>query len=449
MSWPSRKTSRGRLLCASPFRFVMVVGLWFEVFHLPARLCGGPHLCPMRSIEVDAFVSFTLAILLLFVGKGLAARIAWLRRYGIPEAVVGGVCCAALVCLLYYGFAVQVSFTLGARDMLLLYFFAAIGLNSSLTMLGRGGRALLVLLALASGFMLLQNLLGMAVAGLFGLDPRAGLMAGSISLTGGVGTTMAWVPHFTETLGIAAASEIGLAANMVGMIAACVIGGPIASHLMRRHQVQPSHDAGLEIGTLHGDEVGKRIDYTGVLMAMLWLNITLMLGQGVSALIARTGLQLPAFVGCLMAGIVLRTLGDGLAARGSRLWQWPSMQPGIALISDLCLGLFLMMALMGLQLWVLQPMLGFISVVMLLQIVLAVVFTVAVVFRAMGRDYDAVVVCAGFGGISLGSTATAIANMSAVAREYGNAPRAFIVVPLVCGFFIDLVNALVIGALAR
>lgn len=402
-----------------------------------------------HSLSIDAFTSFTLAILLLFVGKGLTQRYAVLRRYSIPDAVVGGVCCALAVCVLFYGLRVQVVFDLGARDMLLLYFFAAIGLSTDVRTLGQGGRGLVVLLSLATGFMLLQNFAGMAVAGLFGMDPRAGLMAGSVSLTGGVGTTLAWTPHFVERLGIAAAAELGLAANMIGMIAACVVGGPIALHLIRRHGIAASGQAALEVGVRHQDEPRARLDYHGALLALLWLNIALMLGRGISALIAGTGLNLPAFVGCLMAGIALRAVGDLLPRRSRNPWNWRRMQPGVALISDICLGLFITMALMGLQLWALQPILGFMASVMAVQLVLAVAFTVCVVFRAMGRDYEAAVVCAGFGGIALGSTATAIANMSAVTREYGAAPRAFIVVPLVCGFFIDLVNALVIGWLAR
>ena len=399
-------------------------------------------------VEVDAFVGFTLAILLLFAGKGLVARVELLRRYGIPEALVGGLLCAVVVCTLYYGAGLAVGFDLGVRDTLLLYFFAALGLNTDVRMLARGGRALLVLSALAIGFMVLQNLAGMGMAGAFGLDPRAGLMVGSVSLTGGVGTTLAWLPHFTETLGIARAAELGLSANMLGLIAACTIGGPVAGWLMRRHRVAPSGDAELEVGTLHRDEIHARLDYYGVLLALFWLNLALMLGQGIGSLIARAGVNLPDFVGCLLAGIVLRALGDLFAPNGKRMWQYRQMQPGLALISDICLGLFLTMALMGLQFWVLQPMLAFITVTMALQITMVVVFTVFVVFRAMGRDYEAVVMCSAFGGITLGSTATAVANMSAVTREYGAAPRAFLIVPLVCGFFIDLVNALVIGLMA-
>ena len=401
------------------------------------------------ALTLGAIESFTLTILLLFVGKGLTQRYAWLRRYSIPDAVVGGVLCAAVVCLLYYVLDMRVSLTLDARNMLLLYFFAAIGLSTDVRTLREGGRPLVLLLVLSLVFMLLQNGLGMALAAAFGMDPRAGLMAASISLVGGVGTTMAWVPHF-ERLGLGAASELGLASNMVGMIAACLVGGPIAIWLMRRHHVKPSGRADLEVGTRYKDEDHAKLDYHGVLLALLWLSVALILGRGITLVLGKIGLTLPAFVGCLLAGIGLRAAGLRFApGEGRHLWSWPRMRVALALISDLCLGLFLTMALMGLQLWELQPVLGFLAVVLPLQILLAVVYTAFVVFRVMGRNYEATVICAGFGGIALGSTATAIANMTAVTRAWGAAPRAFIVVPLVCGFFIDLVNALVIGVLAR
>ena len=402
-----------------------------------------------ETLHIPAFQSLTLAILLFFVGQKLAAAWEPLRRYNIPEAVVGGVLCALVVCVFYYVGGVRVTFELGARDMLLLYFFAAIGMGTDVRTLREGGRPLVVLLVLACGFMLLQNGLGMAVAEAFGLDRRAGLMAGSISLTGGVGTTLAWTPYFVETLGITNAGELGLAANMLGMIAACLVGGPMAAWLMRRHALTPSGQSDVEVGTRYQDEAHLRLDYNGVLLALLWLNLALMLGEGLNSLVALTGLTLPAFVGCLMAGIALRSAGELLAPRPGRLWNWPRMRLGVALISDVSLGLFLTMALMGLRLWELEPVVGFIATALALQMVLAVVFTAFVVFRFMGRDYEAVVICAGFGGITLGSTATAVANMTAVARSHGAAHRAFIVVPLVCGFFVDIINALVVQFMAR
>lgn len=407
-----------------------------------------PGLDIPHVLHADGLITTTIAILLFFIGRRLNQRFEWLRHYSIPEPVVGGLFCALVVGVLYYGFDRQVQFTLDARDVLLLYFFAAIGLNSDVRTLRQGGWPLLVLILLAGGFILLQNGVGMAVAGAFGMDPRAGLMTGSVSLTGGVGTTLAWAPYFTDTLGIANAGELGLASNMLGLIAACVVGGPIAGFLMKRHGIEGSGVATLEIGTGYTQEPRARLRYEGVLHALFWLNMALIVGQGISALIALTGLNLPDFVGCLMAGIVIRSVGDLVQPRAGRMWNWPAIQPGVALISDICLGMFLTMALMGLQVWLLQDVLGFVATVITVQVLLVVLFTVFVVFRLMGRNYEAVVVCAGFGGISLGSTATAVANMSAVTRQYGNAPQAMLVVPLVCGFFIDLANALVIGVLA-
>lgn len=395
-------------------------------------------------IQIEGFVAFTIAILLLFVGKAITHRSALLRQYSIPEPVIGGFVCAATVAVLYYGFGRQVMFDLEARDVLLLYFFAGIGLRADIATLIKGGRPLFILLILASSFIVLQNLLGMGVAGAFGMDPKAGLLSGSISLTGGVGTTLAWAPTFVEELGIANAMELGVASNTVGLIAACVIGGPIARYLMQRHRIQPSGDADLDIGVRHDADHTTTLTYYGVLWAWLWLNVCLILGYSLNESLEEAGVKLPMFVSCLIAGIVLGNLGRWLGRNRERRWEAEGQQ-GLALISDICLGMFLTMALMGLQLWELEGLLAYLSVAMGLQITLSILFTVFLVYRLMGRNYDSVVVSAGFGGITLGSTATAIVNMTAVTQQYGASHQAFIIVPLVCGFFIDIVNALVIG----
>lgn len=398
----------------------------------------------MNSFVVDDFLSFTLAIILLFIGKGLTGKVAILRRYSIPEPVIGGFMCAAGVGIAYFFFDLKVTFSLEVRDWLLLYFFSAIGLQADIRTLISGGKPLAILLVLASFFILLQNLTGMGIAGAFGMDPKAGLMVGSISLTGGVGTALAWAPTFVDSLGITNALELGVAANTVGLIAACVVGGPIARFLITRNNIVTSGDSDLNVGVKRSEELSTRVDAYGFLWSWLWLNITLVLGYFINEALAAGGLRLPLFVSCLMGGIVVGNARNLVLGRDE---AYPGAKLGIALISDICLGMFLTMALMGLQLWELQGILLFITVAMLFQVFLSVIFTLFIVFRAMGKDYEASVMCAGFGGITLGSTATAIVNMTAVAKQYGAAPRAFIVVPLVCGFFIDVVNALIINFL--
>ena len=395
----------------------------------------------MNSYEFGGFVSFTLTIILLFLGKLLIGRIEILRRYSIPEPVIGGFLCAAAVAVAYFFFDLKITFDLEVRDWLLLYFFAAIGLGADIRTLISGGRPLLILLILATAFILLQNVTGIGIASAFGMDPKAGLMVGSISLTGGVGTALAWAPTFVETLGISNALEIGVAANTVGLISACVIGGPIALYLIKKHKITAKGNEQLDVGVEH-EKQHTMVESYSVLWGWLWLNIAMILGYFLDQGLKELGLQLPLFVSCLIMGILIGNARNLILKKEE---AYPGAKLGIALISDISLGMFLTMALMGLQLWELQGMMLFISVAMFCQIMLSVLFTVPLVFRFMGRDYEATVISAGFGGITLGSTATAIVNMTAVAKQYGAAHRAFIVVPLVCGFFIDLVNALIIN----
>lgn len=400
----------------------------------------------MNNFEVDSFLSFTLAIVLLFIGKGLISRFALLQRYSIPEPVIGGFACAAVVAIAYFVFDLRITFSLEVRDILLLYFFGAIGLHADLRTLIAGGKPLLILLALASSFILLQNLTGMGIASAFGMDAKAGLMVGSISLTGGVGTALAWAPTFVDELGISNALELGVAANTTGLIAACLVGGPIARFLITRGQLSASGDSLLDIGVKRDDQPARMVDSYAILWAWLWLNVTLVLGYFVNEGLEAVNVRLPLFVSCLIGGIIIGNARNFILKKDE---AYPGAKLGIALISDVSLGMFLTMALMGLQLWELQGIFLFIIVAMIVQILLSVLFTVLVVFRFMGGDYEASVISAGFGGITLGSTATAIVNMTAVAKQYGAAHRAFIVVPLVCGFFIDVVNALIINYLVR
>lgn len=392
----------------------------------------------MELIEIEGFMSFTLAMTLLFVGKYATQRLPLLRKYSIPEPVIGGFVCAALVALFFYLFNIEIRFDLELRDFLLVYFFAGIGLNADFKTMISGGKPLLILTSLAIAYIVLQNFIGIGIATAFGLEPILGLMSGSISLVGGVGTSMAWSPTFADA-GISGAAEIGIASNTLGLISACLIGGPLANYLINRYKLKTNPNCQLDMGISHGATV--KLDYFGYLSAWLILNLSLILGYFLDIFINEAGLQLPLFVSCLIAGILIGNFTSSVLKYKLN----ENIQLGLGLISDVCLGIFLTMALMGLQLWQLQNALAYLSVVIILQVLLTIAFTVFVVFKLMGRDYEAAVIGSGFGGIALGSTATAIVNMNAVTAQYGAAHKAFIIVPLVCGFFIDIANALIIS----
>jgi ESS family glutamate:Na+ symporter len=268
------------------------------------------------------------------------------------------------------------------------------------------------------------------------------MLGGSVSLIGGHGTAIAWAPRIAEDFGISNAMEIGIASATFGLILASLMGGPIAQFLVNRHNLKPKKEEPLDVGVA---EKNKDNSITGFdfLDAILAIHVCIILGFLLNEAISQAGLQLPLFVTCLFAGIVMTNLVPKSLPRLTGT-QWPSRKPAVALIADISLGTFLAMSLMSMQLWTLIDLAGPILAILAAQFMIAILVNIFVVFPAMGKSYDAAVICSGFGGISLGSTPTAMANMSAVSQRYGNSHLAFIIVPLVCAFFIDLVNALLI-----
>ena len=379
---------------------------------------------------------------MLFVGKRLNERVAFLREFSIPEAVTGGLLFSILFGIVYAASGVAVEFDLAARNFLLVYFFTTIGINASFKDLLRGGKPLVVLLVITVLYMVIQNLTGVSVAALFNLPAPVGLLGGTVSLIGGHGTAIAWAPRIAENYGVSNAMEIGIACATFGLILASLMGGPIAKFLISRHNLTPDKVDKLAVGVSHetGDE---RIDYLGFLDAILAIHLSILAGLLLNEGMKKLGLEVPLFVPCLFAGILLTNLVPERFPRFSGK-RWPSRTPSIALIADISLGTFLAMSLMSMQLWTLIDLAAPILTLLVVQFAIAVAINIFIVFRVMGRDYDAAVVCAGFGGISLGSTPTAMANMSSVTKRYGASHLAFIIVPLVCAFFIDLVNALLI-----
>ncbi|HAJ93089.1 MAG TPA: sodium/glutamate symporter [Gammaproteobacteria bacterium] len=396
-------------------------------------------------LQFSAFFSVTLGIIVLFVGKRINDAVGFLREFSIPEPVTGGLIATLLVALLYFASSIEIHFDLAARDVLLVYFFTTIGINSSLKDLLSGGKPLVILLTITIAYMFLQNLTGITVASLFDQPAAVGMLGGTVSLIGGHGTAIAWSPRIAEDYGVGNAMEIGIACATFGLILASLMGGPIAKFLITKHKLEPSSAPAdpLDVGVPDEQKGKQGIGYLDFLDAILAIHISAIFGMLLNAELEDLGLKLPLFVTCLFAAILITNLIPKSFPRFSGT-AWPSRTPAIALIADVSLGTFLAMSLMSMQLWTLVDLAGPILTIIGAQFLIAVSVTLFVVFPLMGRSYDAAVVCAGFGGISLGSTPTAMANMSAVAQRYGASHLAFIIVPLVCAFFIDLVNAVLI-----
>lgn len=320
-----------------------------------------------------------------------------------------------------------------------MYFFTCIGINARISDLISGGKPLLILLGLTLSFIVLQDVIGLTGAALVGAHPAVGVMAGSASLIGGHGTAIAWAPD-VKALGVEIALEIGIASATMGLIIASTIGGPIAGLLIKRYGLSGDESAEPVVGIAHDDVDTEMVDHLNIMAVVLAIHVAIIIGYIVNDVISAAGFKLPLFVSCLLTAIVLSNLIPVLLPR----MRWPARTRALAIVSDFSLGLFLAMSLMSMQLWSIADLAGPLFVILGLQTIAAIVFTLFVVFPLMGANYMASVISAGFGGFALGATPTAIANMTAVTKSHGPSPTAFIILPLVSAFFVDIANAFVI-----
>ncbi|MEO1108445.1 MAG: sodium/glutamate symporter [Pseudomonadota bacterium] len=398
-------------------------------------------------VEIPDFLTATLGFAVYLIGAEINARVAALRSFNIPEPVTGGLLASIVVLLLYLLFGVELSFGLTARDFLLVLFFAGIGLNARLSDLIAGGKPLLLLLILTLATIVFQNVIGAAGAVLFGYPAQAGVLFGSAALIGGHGTAIAWAPEVAQATGLDGATELGVAVATLGLVLAALVGGPIARLLIEGRNLSPSrpeeeHSVGLPDDAT---DAKTQINHLTIMRVLLYLNLAIITGYGLDQVISAAGLKLPLFVPCLIMGIVIANLRTAIFPGAPKV----SRTPSLALISEFALGAFLAMSLMSLQLWTIAELGLAIAVIMTAQTLFAVLFVLWVLFPVMGSNYRAAVLAAGFGGFALGATPTAIANMTAVTKRYGPSPIAFIVLPLVSAFFVDIANAIVIQTIVN
>ena len=388
-------------------------------------------------LQLDAVQSLGFAGLALFLGYALCRAIPVLGRYNLPPPVIGGLLFAIAAWIAHDRGATLFTLDTGLQAPLMIAFFTAIGFNASLLLLRVSGKQVVVFLALATVFAIAQNQLGIAVAKAFGLHPLFGVLAGSTTLTGGPATGLAFSPLF-EQAGIRGAESIAVASAMGGIVLGGLIGGPVVTLLIRRFALVSSrpqdHMAPADDVRVVAQSEAQR-EYSG-LKSVVTILVAMWLGSWVSGWISTTGITLPAYVGAMLVGAAIRNIDDATG------WIGLSV-PTIELIGNVCLAIFLALALTNLKLWELAGLAMPLLINLGLQMLMVCAFCL-VVFRLMGRDYDAAVMGGGFIGFMLGTTANAMAVMRTLVERYGAAPRAFLVAPLVGAFFIDFTNALII-----
>ena len=416
----------------------------------------------MTSIELDMIQTAGIGALALIVGMVLTRKIGFLQRFCIPSPVSGGIVFSLITLALYGWFNVEVSFNSTLTDVFMLAFFTSVGFQSDLKVIKQGGKLLAIMLGLLVVIIVLQNLMPMGVTRLLGVDPLIGIATGSVSMTGGHGTAGGFAAVL-EGMGLQGAGTIGMAAATFGLIAGSMLGGPLAELIIRKklkqEQMQePDEAIDPAMAGIESDEASpagrtKRVstneqEFQQYAKACYWILLAMGGGTLLSWLLAQTGITFPPYFGALILAAVLRNTVCLIPYKENGKWVKADKlldMDRIISVGNICLSMFLGMAMISLKLWELQSLALPLIVILASQVVMMALFVYFVAFPVLGRDYDAAVLCAGICGFGLGATPNAMANMSAVCYKYRYTVKPFLIVPIIGAMFADLINTGIIS----
>jgi ESS family glutamate:Na+ symporter len=396
-------------------------------------------------VTLDIYQSAGIGVAALLFGMYLTKHVPFLKRYCIPAPVSGGIIVSLISLVLYYS-GIECSFDSTIKDLCMMLFFTAVGFQSDLKVLRQGGRPLLIMILLVAVLIVFQNLISVGIARGLDLDPLFGMAAGSIPMSGGHGTSGGFSP-LLEQLGLKGASSITMTAATFGLVAGSLLGGPLGERLIRKNNLAEQSGSsdtmrGIEASVASPDaketQTKEASFRDGVLSASLLL-ITMALGTGLSKLLNLTGITFPTYFGSLIMACILRNAA-GLSPQTSKI----ICMGKIVSIGDICLQLFLGMAMASLRLWELASLALPLCLILLTQVTFMAVYSAFIAFPLLGRDYDSAVLVSGLCGFGLGATPNAMANMSAVCYKYHYAVNPFIIIPIIGVMFADLINTGVI-----
>ncbi|GGP07248.1 sodium/glutamate symporter [Oceanobacillus neutriphilus] len=383
-------------------------------------------------IEFDQVTTIFFALAVYMLGTFLNNKIPFLNKFCIPAPVVGGLLFALIITFLRGFDILIINLDTSLQDLFMLTFFTTVGLGASFKLLKIGGK-LLIIYWLACGFLALaQNVIGVSIAKLLHLDPLIGVMVGAVSMEGGHGAATAFGTTI-EDLGVDGALSIGLAAATVGLVAGGLIGGPIVKYLMNKYQLKPTEteeisDAAMGNVNQQATKINSKSFMMQVFIIVFCMALGTYLGDSFTAL---TGFVLPGYVGAMFVAVIIRNIIDRISGNVIQM-------KSIGIIGDITLGIFLSMALMSIQLWEIVDLALPLLLIILVQVIFIALFSIFILFKMLGKNYDAAVMIGGFTGHGLGATPNAIANMDAVVSQFGPSRKAFLVVPLVGAFLIDV-----------
>lgn len=387
------------------------------------------------EIQIDMYQTLALSVVVLMLGQFLKQKINFLEKFCIPSPVVGGLIFSVLTCILYSTGVVEFTFDDTLREVCMVFFFTSVGFQANLKVLKSGGKALAIFLGLVIALIFMQNLLAVGVSHLIGLDSLVGLCTGSIPMVGGHGTAGAFGPVL-EDFNVQGATTICTAAATFGLVAGSLIGGPIGKRLIEKKHLLDTIVT--EDDSLLIEEEKKHERHSNMYAAAVFqLILAVGLGTIISELLTKTGLTFPIYIGAMIVAAIVRNVGEYSG-------KFDIYMGEINNLGGICLSLFLGIAMITLKLWQLAELALPLMILLGAQLLLIFLYTYFVVFRVMGKDYDAAVLAAGTCGFGMGATPNAMANMQVLCDRYAPSVKAYLLVPLIGSLFADFINSLVI-----
>ena len=385
------------------------------------------------TINLDSILTLALAVIVLLIVYGLKNRSAFLRKYCIPAPVVGGFLFMFITFICYKTNSFNFTYENIFQSTFMLAFFTTVGLGANLKILKSGGVLLIVYWLLCGVLSLVQNTIGIGVSKLVNIEPAYGMLASSISMIGGHGAAMSYGNTFAE-MGYAQAPVVGAATATFGLIFGVLIGGPLGRRLIVKNGLSPDNDD-FDSSKLDALFTEEKTELTNldIIKNVAAIIISMALGTLVSKFIGSLiDMDFPDYVGAMFIAVILRNLNEKI-----NIYKFDgNLVDGIG---DVMLNLYLALALMTLKLWELQDLMGGVLIVLICQVIFMLIYSYFIVFRVLGKSYDAAVMCAGLCGHGLGATPSAIVNMTAINDEYGLSRRAMMIVPIVGAFLVDII----------
>lgn len=385
------------------------------------------------TINADMVMTVAMAAVLLLIGYFVKSKVHFLEKYCIPAPVVGGFLFMFITWAGHSTGAFAFSFTTTLQSFFMLAFFTTVGLGASLSLLKKGGILLVVYWLVAGVVSIIQNTIGVALSAVTGLEPAYALLSSAITMIGGHGAGAAYGSTF-EGMGYPAGTLVGAAAATFGLISSVMVGGPVARRLIEKHDLRPDDSENFDTSVTEiNAATGEALTGLDVMKNVTAILVSMALGTLVSGWIGKLiGMDFPTYVGAMFVAMIVRNVNEKT--------RWYKFDyPLVEGIGDVTLGLYLSMALMTLKLWDLAGLAGPMFIVLACQVLFVVLFAYFVVFRILGKNYDAAVMCAGLLGHGLGATPTAIVNLTAVNERYGMSRRAMMIVPIVGAFLVDII----------